>query len=49
METKILKEAQKRVKNKIFEEAVQRKVEQLKSKKWWHKLLPYRILIIRRD
>lgn len=32
-----------------FAEAVVKCKEELKKRKWWHKLLPFKIVIIRRD
>lgn len=46
---KIREEAKRRYKAKIFEQAVEEYVKKLEAKRWWHVLLPFRIVIIKRE
>jgi hypothetical protein len=44
----IIKQARKELEEELFREAVDKEKERILSKKWWHKLLPYKIVLIRR-
>ena len=45
----IKKQAQEELKQEAFREAVGAYKQKLKRRKWWHKLIPYRVIILRRD
>jgi len=45
----ILEMAQDELRKEEHYDAVQKMKEKLKSRKWWHKLLPFKIIITRRD
>lgn len=40
--------AQKELDQEAFREKVEEMKQKIKSRKWWHKLLPFKILIVRR-
>lgn len=42
-------QAEKEIKEEEFREAVDKCKERIKSKKWWHFLIPFKIVFIRRD
>lgn len=43
----IIKQAEKEIREEDFRDAVEKKKEELRSKKWYHKLFPYKIIIKR--
>lgn len=48
-QNEIKEQALKELKEEQFREAVDKMKEKLKRAKWWHKLLPFKVIIIRRD
>lgn len=42
-------QARKEIEEDDFAEAVERYKVKLRKQKWWHRLLPIKILIVRRD
>ena len=44
----VLKQAEKEVQEELFREAVEYQKDKLRAIKWWHKYIPYKIVLIRR-
>jgi hypothetical protein len=47
--TKVIEQAEKELEEELFREAVEKHKEKLKTKKWYNKLFPYKIIIKRID
>tara|TARA_R110002020_G_scaffold182855_1_gene378685 strand:+ start:625 stop:777 length:153 start_codon:yes stop_codon:yes gene_type:complete len=45
----IKKQAESEVKNEEFRKAVDVYKKKMRAKKWWHKLVPFKIVILKRD
>lgn len=46
---KIKAQAEKELRDENFRHAVDKYKEKLRAKKWWHKIMPFKIVIIRRE
>ncbi len=46
---KVRREAQKEIDEEDFRSAVDRYKIKLRERKWWHRLMPFKVLIVRRD
>lgn len=46
---KIKAQAEKEISEENFQRAVQKYKEKLKQRKWWHSLMPFKVMIIRRE
>ncbi len=46
---KIKEQAQKEIDQENFRTAVEAMKQKLKRRRWWHKLLPLKVVIVRRE
>ena len=44
----IFRQAKQEIEYELFREAVEKEKEKLRAVKWWHKYIPYKIILIRR-
>lgn len=44
----VIKQAKKELEEELFRIAVDKYKEKLYKRKWWHKLIPFKLVIIRR-
>jgi len=46
---RVKRQAQKEIEEEEFAEAVERYKAKLRQQKWWHKFVPFKVLIVRRE